>query len=169
MEDLPKILDGYQHYEDIKNMSKFAFKKLVCASVRKFAFNNLIYLKNEKTKSKDIEYTEFMMQEYLKPNQLTYIEACFIFHARSKMIYLRDNYRGQYKERDNYCQSCLDINITENQRHLYFCAALNCREVICTELSYEDLLKNNLVKQIQVSNILYKRMKKREEIIKNRS
>ena len=157
----------YLTYENISQMKKSELKKLVISSVNQLAFTNLISLKNSKSKIKHIHYKEFKMQEYLRPNQTTNDTARFVFHARSRMLNLRDNYPSQFSQEDNYCQSCLDKSTKESQQHIAQCSALSTGEISINEIKYDNLFSEQLDKQIQISEILKTRLTKRTAILKD--
>ena len=62
------------------------------------------------------------MQDYLKPNVSTIDESKFTFAARSRMLELRSNYKGQYIDSDILCPLCGKEE--DNQPHLLVCEEL---------------------------------------------
>ena len=68
------------------------------------------------------EASELAMQDYLKPNVSTIDESKFTFAARSRMIDLRCNYKGQYSDSDVLCPLCGKEE--DNQPHLLVCEEL---------------------------------------------
>ena len=78
-EDLQR-LDIQLNFEGIKQTSKSSFKQLVKERVRTKAFHYLTQLQQTHSKSKDLKYSEFKLQEYLKPdNNMTIKEKAFLF------------------------------------------------------------------------------------------
>ena len=107
------------------------------------------------------------MQPYLKPNSIMNNVAKFHFKARSSMLNLRGNFKSAYKQ-SNFCQGCLNIEEPETQIHVFYYSSLGTSEVSIEDIKYEDLFCEDLSKQLTVSNILKKRMEKRDQIIKTR-
>ena len=109
------------------------------------------------------------MQEYFKPHNLTNDEVRHIFLARSRMLFIRDNYSNQYKKSELFCQSCLDNNTRESQWHVFSCLSLSSGELSSENICYQDLFEHNLEKQILVSRILKRKLDKRTEILEKRT
>ena len=107
------------------------------------------------------------MQAYLKPNTILNNEAKFHFKARSSMLNLRGNMKNQFKD-VNFCQGCLNVTEPETQTHVFYCSSLSLNEVSENNVQYDDLFCPDLQKQLVVSNILKKRIQKRDELIKLR-
>ena len=131
-------------FEDIQKLKKTEFKKIINIAVRRKAFSDLLKIKNTKNKIKHIQYEAFKMQDYLKPHSLTNDEVRHIFLSRSRMLFIRDNYSSQYKKSELYCQSCLDNNTRESQRHVFSCSSLSSGELTCDNICYDDLFKHDL-------------------------
>ena len=82
------------------------------------------------------------------------------------MLDIKANFRGKYK--NLYCEGCLDKNIEETQEHIFTCKALSTGEIAASKISYEDLLSQNIMKQITISEILKKRLNRRTELMNSR-
>ena len=166
-EDIKDLkLDKYS-FDEIRAMSKIQFKTIIQPAIRTEAFNYLIQKKNTQSKIKHIKYLNLSMQPYLKPNSIVNSVAKFHFKARSSMLNLRGNFKSSYKD-TNFCQGCLDISEPETQIHAFYCNSLASTEFRNADIKYEDLFSDNLSKQLTVSNILMKRMEKRDQLIKSR-
>ncbi len=88
--------------ENIKGMSKDTFKAKVKGAVRKKAFQDLCCDLKEKSRTKEIFYTELETQEYIKklyPNQ-----SRIVFQYRSKTLNIKEHADYQYK--NNLCRWC---------------------------------------------------------------
>ena len=75
-------LDINDNEDQVREMSKFRFQAKVKKAVKKKAFEDLIKLKNTHNKVKNINFSEFKMQGYLKSTLLSNHEAKFLFHSR---------------------------------------------------------------------------------------
>ena len=83
---------------EIKQMSKKTFKNKVKTSVSREAFKWLSLNKTELKKVKNIEHVQHDIQKYLSSSILSVEQAQFLFHLRTKMLFLRNNYRNMQKE-----------------------------------------------------------------------
>ena len=91
MEDLESL----KIHETIKKMTKSTFKGLI---EKKVVITALIYLNSEKekhTKVAHIEHKNLEMQDYLSPNTISIQESKFIFLLRTRMLDVRNNYKGR--------------------------------------------------------------------------
>ena len=68
-----------QHFDQIKEMSKNKFKKLVKTKVKQAAFNFLMNLKGSHSKLNNLKYKELKMQMMeVKSNSIFHLELCWI-------------------------------------------------------------------------------------------
>ena len=102
----------------IKQMSKNTFKKKVKTSVSREAFKWLSLNKTELKKVKNVKHDQHEIQKYLSSSILSVEQAQFLFHLRTKMIFLRNNYRNMQKE--EFCPLCekQGQKVLDNQEHL---------------------------------------------------
>ena len=150
--------------EDIKEMSKMKFKKQVDEAVRNKAFEDLIKVKNSHSKVKHIQYKEFQMAKYLKPNTLSSFEAKFAFHARCRMLRVKTNYKQSYKKL--FCPVCKKEEIEDSQPHLLECEALVNDNILTHQLpDYEHLFSDQLDEQISIVRILKQNFGKRRRLL----
>ena len=142
-------------FEDIKNTSKSVFKQLVKERVKSKAFQYLVNLQQTHSKSRDIKYTDFQLQDYLKPtNNMTIKEKSFIFSVRSRMLDIKGNFK--IGKSDLKCRKC---GIEEElQKHLLFCPKLCDYSLMkYNTILYEDLLGVDSIKIETIGKILMKR------------
>ena len=87
------VLDIKTSFEEIANISKEAFKKLVKDKVQKAALDYLTNLQLSHSKSSNLCYDDLSLQGYLKSgkNKMTIKEKLFCFAARSRMVDVRCN------------------------------------------------------------------------------
>ena len=142
--------------EDIENMPKITFKKLVKAKVNEHAFK---YLESKKkSKTKGVPHMELKIQEYLEPNEddMSLSEKQFIFKSRSRMLEVKANMKNDY----TILTCCACGKEEETQMHLMQCEVLNKN---ITENSHEsdymDLFCPDLVKMREAGRVLAVHMK----------
>ena len=153
--------------DEIKEMSGESFKNLVRKKEHKAS---LEYLNSEKvnknhTKVLHIKHRELAMQDYLKPNVSTIDESKFTFAARSRMLELRSNYKGQYIDSDILCPLCGKEE--DNQPHLLVCEELPEQGALVAHIpAYSQLFGDSLDDMNQVSRILERQYRKRKSKLK---
>ena len=108
------------------------------------------------------------MQGYLKYGDISSDSAAYIFLCRSKMLDLKANFKGKYSQENLYCEGCLQSDTHETQEHIFRCDKLSSGEVVVDTQTYEDLLGDDVLKQIKISEILKSRLQKRSQIINKR-
>ena len=147
-------LDINLSFEEITKISKYQLKKQIKESISKKAFEYLI--KKQGSKGKEMKYTELQMAEYLQPNEqeITIQEQRNIFAIRNKMIIISDN----YKNTTEICQ-CGQI---ETMEHIYNCKQWNDNNKI-EKTKFEEIYKDNILKQVEVSKKLFKNLEKRQK------
>ena len=145
-------LNIYKSFEDIKNMKKTHFQKLVNEEIDKHAFT---YLTSKiKSKGSELDYSQcYNMQDYLRPNNIfNFEEQKMLFSYRTRMNNLDYNFPG--RKNMEHCQ-CGFINITNE--HLFECDILNNNEKYSH--TYQQLLNGTLSQQKILLNILNQSMK----------
>ena len=80
--------------EEIKNMSKYSFKKLVMKKAREFEFLRYLQIKETKSKMKNLSYPCLEMQDYLLLKNMNTSQAKAMFKFRVKMAPFGENFRG---------------------------------------------------------------------------
>ena len=88
--------------DQIKDMTKEAFKKLVNSAVTKVAFDNLVAECNTKKKTMERHYTDLVTQEYLQ--QLFANHAKLVFKCRGQTVDIKSHL--SYKYTDLLCRKC---------------------------------------------------------------
>ena len=149
VENIRKVIINIElnmSFEDIRQMKTNAFKKIVNAKVRKFAFNYL--LSKLKSKGKEIYFgNNLHCQSYLCPNNLlTLQEQRATFSYRSRMNILEYNFPGRQPVTEK-CRCGEDID----NKHLYECQLLNSSEKIVT---YDKIFGGRLIEMKHVVKIM---------------
>ena len=158
MDDL-KELDIKENLDDIREISKDKFKKIVKIKVKEKAFKYLSELQETHSKSKNIKYHDLSLQEYLKPDtsDLSIKEKSFIFNARSRMLNVSCNFKDG--KSSILCRKCDDEY--ETQEHLLSCKALDDNSVMNRNdiPSYEDIFGSDTEKIKLIGRILLNKFK----------
>ena len=160
-----KELEINMNFEDIRSMSKAKWKILVRKQTKKACFKSLMRDKAKLSKGKEILYTNLETQSYFKPgNTLSTTTKRRIFKARSRDMMLKCNFPNAFG--DLQCVTGCDKNSRDDQPHLFHCYLLSDNAVSAENIMYDDLFQqNNVVKQEQVVNILFKHFDKRKQFL----
>ena len=155
-EDL-KQLNMDMNIDDIYSMPKHVFKKMVKDKVKHAAVQYLNGIKMTKSKAKDLKYDSLSLQEYLSSKcKMNIEEKQFIFHARSRMLNLKSNFKQGVS--DISCSACKIEE--ESQRHLLQCTALADNSVLPNNVpQYDDLMGQDLQKVEAIGRILRAKFK----------
>ena len=117
----------------------------------------------------DINHETLQMQNYLEaPNQVNSQLSKFIFHARTRMLDVKQNFKNKYINQNKNCP--LGCSVVDNQEHLLHCPAIeNKLGMSCVSNKnsphYEDLFSEDSAKQITLATILDERYKVRKKLI----
>ena len=147
-----------QNIEEIKLMKKTTLKRIVNKAITEKAFERLIGLKENHSKVKHIIYSDFEMQNYLKPIRVkaTKNEIQTIFELRSRMADVKLNFRGKFENFE--CRVCK--NNEESQKHAYECMEImKIRKMEKQKIEYENIFEGNVRKQIQIARDFRENMK----------
>ena len=111
-----KYLEIEIRIEEIKEIKRKQFLKMINESIQKKSFEYLQTLRG--SKGKEITYYESKMANYLKPSNenLNITEKRFIFAMRNRMIPIENNFPNQKQNKEENCKSCGE---TEDMRHIY--------------------------------------------------
>ena len=158
------------NFDDIRKMSKLQFHAKLSKAMSKLAFEYLIKEKNkagEGGKTSRIQFSELSIQKYLVPLETSVKMAKFIFHARSRMLDVKNNYKNR-KYTDMLCPICCDPESTDSQQHLLVCQDLVEADLVSpgSRLCYDDLFSTDVQKQVAVATLLEKRFSKRRTLLK---
>ena len=141
-------------FEEITNMRKHTYQKMVNEKVKLSAFQYL--LSKIKSKGKEINYNSlFQCQAYLLPNNfLSLKEQREIFSYRTRMNNLKYNFPGSNDQ--EFCECGLEIT----NLHLYECNQLNSTIRI---VPYVNIFERRLCEMKSIVNILMKNQEKHDK------
>ena len=145
--------------EEIKQMTKSKFNKLLKKRINENAMKYLT--EKQGTKGKEIIYSNIKMAEYLLPNNnLSILDKQRIFAIRNKMIEIPNNFPMGKKETKCTCGE------KEEMPHIYYCEILSENRQISED--YENIYKDNVIKQVEVYKRFEENFKTRETLINER-
>ena len=109
--------------EEIKDMRKTSFEKLIKEQTKDNVFEKLTNLKKSHSKVNTIEHGMLKIQKYLQPNQvkITKEESQLIFKLRSRMTKIKANMKNAFN--NTQCEACGKEE--ETQEHIVKCKDLN--------------------------------------------
>ena len=158
MEDLKDFGLEHLEVEDIKNMSKDHFKKLVKENI---ALNYLQEGDDERTKLRNLKYYQLSIQPYLTSTAITTRKKKHLFRFRTKMVNVGYNFGNK-----TLCPLCKNGN--DDQEHLFECVMIkiNCEQLYRSiEETYEDIFSMNTEKLIKISSLCESVTKTREKLL----
>ena len=153
-----KELQISESLEEIRQMSKSKFNKLLKQRINE---NALKYLTSKQgSKGKNIFYKSIAMAEYLLPySKLSIEKKRRLFQIRNKMTLIPNNFQSGKNEETCICGE------KENMSHVYYCEMLNENRII--EEKYEEIYKNNIMKQKKILQTFERNLETREKLLKN--
>ena len=122
--------------EFVESKSKNVFKDLVKSRVKSFEFANL--MESRRSKTENLKYQTFKMQEYLNLKTMTKNEAIILFKFRTRMAPFGENFRNG-KSSTN-CPLCLSH--VDAQEKSFSCPTL--KRLISIKGNYEDIFSNKI-------------------------
>ena len=149
-------------FEEIADIPKEAFKKLVKEKVQKSALEYLKQLQLTHSKSENLNYDDLNLQGYLKSgtSTMTIKEKLFCFAARSRMVDVKCN--KLYGQIHLKCR--LGCDAMETQNHLLNCDALSDSNIVKEIPKYSDLIGKDVHKMETISKILQAKFKLLKEL-----
>ena len=155
--------------ETISTLSTARFKKFLDVQIKARVLEYLNEVKAKHSKVMHIKHDELKIQKYLlSENQVNVQQSKFIFHARSRMLNVRTNFKNKYpKDRRNCPLGC---KMEDSQEHLLSCEKISDKLGLSsvstlTQPQYDDLFSEDNMKQNQIAAILNERIKVREKML----
>ena len=148
-------------------MSSEKLRKTVQLAARAEAFIWLSKKKANSEKVKHIPHGRLATQEYLSKPILSVEQSKFLFHLRSRMIFVRKNYSKMQKESTCPLCSTEEKTSSDSQEHLLECTKLtdNSSEISEQGLKYSDIFSQNSEKQAKMTIILENKYKRRKLLL----
>ena len=165
IEDL-KTLKINLTLNELRNLEKSKFKKLIKDKIEEEALKYLNSIKAKHSKVLHIKHSKMMVQDYLRPEDTISInEAKFLFLLRTRMLDVRANFEGKYK--DLMCPACKLVEDT--QPHLIECSKLSDDDLVEKLPEYNDLFGDDLEPKVNTSRIIRMKFQRRKEFDKKTS
>ena len=155
-------------FDEIRNLSKWKFKRLVKENSETAAFNYLISLKNtpgrdgRSSKVANIIYDALEIQQYLSENKNTRISK-FIVKARAKSLDIKTHKSWKYEDRT--CTGCK--NREETGDEILLCEHFGKYEKSEKIPAYEWFFGDNVSEMMYCAEVMSKRLKIREKMLDN--
>ena len=161
LEDFQIFLD----YDQICDISKPNFKKMVNEQCRKAYLKNIHENKQKLSKGSEISYPSLQLQTYLKSSQnLSVLSMKRIISVRLRDIYLKCNFPGSFS--DKKCLAAPMCSGDDSNRHLFLCRFMStANEISIREINYEQIFGDNVQVQEIISNMIFTRLEKRKSFI----
>ena len=124
----------------VKSKSEWAFRNLVRQKTKEYAFYNFLEIreKENRSKGKEIFYTELKPQNYLLCNELSTIQAQTVFNYRTRMANYKENYRGN----NGHMPCILCLAHLDSQAGSFSCQVIG--ENVQQEDKYSDIFTDNI-------------------------
>ena len=148
-------------FEQIAQMSKNKFKKIVKQKTMEAAFNYLIVEKNKQTKICNIENRQLNMQEYLLEGNKNIQISKLIFKARGKTLDIKTYKKWKYD--DDLCVGC-GVNV-ETVDEILTCTGYSDKNDTTNKLTFSLLYSDHTRQMVEIGKVLQKKLKMRQKII----
>ena len=86
------------------------------------AFRELLAIKSKHSKLKNLVYTDFNMQNYLKADSKTSLRGRVIFKSRTRMTSYWTNFKGAME--DQKCKLCNEKDTLDSQEYSFECEVI---------------------------------------------
>ena len=166
-ENLEELEIGLE-FNDIEILSKNSFKTFIDKKIEARVLDYLIEIKNEHSKVKHIKYTNLKLQNYFRsPEHVNMDIPKFIFHARTRMLDVRENFKNKYIKTISHTKCPLGCADLDKQEHLLLCTKIEKNSLISAKYQpkYQDLFSQDSEKQIKIALILQERLSRRKILI----
>ena len=131
-------------HEEIAQMSKLKFKRIVNIAVKKAALKFLSDHMEKLHKGKEIAYTTLKTQDYLKSgNGLNSTDMKDIFKMRSRNIFVKTNFPNMFNDDKCVVNLCTG---KDDQKHIFECTHLKTNKFSVDNVKYEEIFSNEVSK-----------------------
>ena len=166
-EDLEELEIGLD-FETIKELSKESFKIFVDKQIEALTLKYLNKIKAKHSKVNHIIHKNLELQNYLQSSkQVNTRLSKFIFHARSRMLDVKENFRNRYFNTNTPRNCPLKCTELDTQQHLLRCDKIENEGIISHNYQpkYQDLFEEDFEKQRKIALILMENFTKRKQLI----
>ena len=158
-------LDIALDIETISTLSIGCYRKFLFKKIEDRVLHYLNEMKSKHSKVMHLKHEILKLQNYLLPaNQKDVQLSKFIFHAKTRMLKVRHNFKNNYVHKSKECP--LGCGSEDTQEHLLFCSKIVESSVsTLNQPNYEDLFSEESLKQITIAAILQRRLNIRKGMI----
>ena len=135
------------------------------------ALDYLNKIKEKHTKVNHIIHKNLKLQNYLLASkQINTKLSRFIFHAHSRMLDVKENFRNKYINTRTPRNCPLDCRELDTQEHILWCDKIESEDIVSknNQPDYQDLFEEDCEKQKKIAAILLERFTKRKQNIIDR-
>ena len=152
-----RLLDINISFEEIAEMSKWSFKKLLKEKTNMAAFKYLTSEQSKQSKICNIVYSKLDIQEYLLNGDRNVNVSKCIFKGRSKTLDIKVQKKWRYE--DIKCSGCRINDETGDEM-------LNCKSFgeNDSEMPYDWFYSDSVEQQISVAKTMMKKLKMRQKL-----
>ena len=145
----------------IKQKTKEEYKKEIKEQINEAAFNELLQLKQNHSKLKEVKYLTFSIQPYLISKQMTKTEKTLLYLMRSKCHKSKNNFRKMFQNDTKCSFKCDSI---KDQVHTFTqCLPVLSKISKTANLDHSKIFQN-FDKQMEVISIFLEIEEKRQEL-----
>ena len=157
--------------EQIREMGKSKYKKLVNNQVNSIAFHEMMSSTKSKLQgiiksTKQTKDKKSQVQEYLLTNKLTTKEKQTIFELRCRNYDVKTNFSSNFTE-DMSCRLCNDPQSIENEEHIFSTDCQSSIQVQNSKSKFADVY-GSLNQQVQFIKTYMDYIRKRRIILKQK-
>ena len=151
---------------EISQMQEYKYKSLVKNKIKEAAFKNLLEIKNNHSKMKNVVYQKHELQPYLCSPLFGTEDIEMLLALRTRTVRgVKSDFRGMHQ--DEECP--LGCGNRDTLSNILTCPVLkNCfksEDLINHKISYEDIFSPDIIKQKQVTELYIKLMNIRNNIM----
>ena len=153
VEEDKKELEIHFSENEIKDMKKETFKKLLKSKLHEKAYQFLSYSRGKHSKTKNLK--TFTFQTYLQSGKFTTKEKKLLFSLRTRSIDVKTNYKNKHKF-NMQCSLCEDENDEESEIHLLKCAKIIEKigpNVNLANARYENIFSDKIEDQVAITKV----------------
>ena len=155
--------------EEIGNMSKCSFKRIVDQKVNYYSYSSLTQCRKSKVENIILQLSKGSnkkpyMQPYLTTNLLSTLEKQTLFSLRCRNFNVKSNYKTMY-EGNMICRICQDPQSYEDEDHTFSCQVLVDGLEIGEDVKFSDIYSNT-TKQINAVKSFMKIIKNKLSLAK---
>ena len=144
--------------EEMRKKSKNSFKRMVKVKAKEFALDYLQKLKEKHTKMDNLQYLDLKLQNYLKDDAISVMEARNLYRYRTRVANFKENFKNSHQSCAIACPLCMVQ--PDSQPHCMQCPVIKSK--IDVQGNYSDIFLEDIPSEI--SKTLLKISEMRENL-----